>query len=304
MVTTSFHRGLSIPKRFLYLLFRCASYRRAMVNQLWDHNVFRKWFHRRKEPPHGRMFSEPACQRDVATWYMVFRGLIFASWLIIIVCSFFEIGSWEPLRAYDKWPIYLTNWDIVLGLSQAFIGLLLTTRRWKMQKTPNYDPQGITIGSVERMYWFLFVVTMNTAICVTVTYWAGVYDPKVHKLDPLNMMQHVCNTILMLIDFCVTNIPFRLRNVWWCLTIVLSYVTFSLIYYLAGGLDRFGHYCIYKILDWKKPLSTTMFCLGEAAVVTVIHSLLCILERIKYRLYAKWFDMSHIFQVEKPADIV
>ncbi|XP_076656741.1 protein rolling stone isoform X2 [Halictus rubicundus] len=308
MVSTYILRTLLIPKRLLFLLLQCLSYRRAMVNKLWCHDVVQKCFSQKQEPPQARYFTEPVAQRHVATWFLIYRGLIFASWLVIIVCAFFEFGSWNPWIMYDKWPIYLTNWGITLGLAQAFVGLLLTTRRWRQQKTLDFDPRNITLGSIERVYWFLFVVATNTAICVTITYWGGIYDSRIHNPDPLNMMQHLCNSILMLIDFCVTSIPFRLRNIWWCLMIVCLYVLFSLIYYLAGGLDRFGQHFIYRILDWKKPLPTILLCIGEAVFVGVIHSSFCFLERVKYQVYTKIggnsIDASQLPGAQKQAEVV
>ncbi|XP_076165028.1 protein rolling stone isoform X2 [Ptiloglossa arizonensis] len=307
MVLTSY-RSLSILKRFLFLLIQCGSCRRAMVNKFWCQEVARKWFYKKDEPPHARHFSEPKCQKHVATWYLLYRWLIFTAWASIIVCSIFEFGSYKPMAAYDKWPIYLTNWDLVLGLSQALLGGLLASRRWKLQKVSDFNPSILTLGLTERAYWFLYVVTMNIALGVTVSYWCSIYDPKIHHLDPLNIMLHVCNSILMIIDFCVTNIPFRLKNFWWCLTIVFGYTIFSLIYFFAGGLDKNGYHYIYKILDWKKPVQATLVCLGEAVFITVLYSVVCLLEQIKHRVYVK-IGIKSIIETqnsvtEKRADIV
>ncbi|KZC06281.1 PREDICTED: protein rolling stone-like [Dufourea novaeangliae] len=282
--------------------------RRVMVNKIWCQDLARKWFYRKEEPPHARLLTEPKCQKHVANWYLIYRGLIFMAWAVIVVCSIFEFGSFNPMVMYDKWPIYLTNWDLALGLGQASLGLFLVSRRWKLQKLADFDPGYLVLGITERIYWFLFVVTMNIAIVVTITYWCSVYDPKIHHLDPLNVMLHICNSILMFVDFCVTSIPFRLRNFWWCLTIAFLYVMFSLVYYTAGGLDRFGYHYIYKILDWKKPLQATLVCVGEAIFISILYSIMCLLEKVKHRVYGKIggrsFDLTQSSIVDKRADIV
>ncbi|XP_017790762.1 PREDICTED: protein rolling stone-like [Habropoda laboriosa] len=285
--------------------------RRAMVNKLWCQEVARKWFYRKGEPPHPRSLSEPRCQRHVASWFLLYRWLIFLGWAVIIVCSIFEFGSVKPMPLYDKWLIYLTNWDLVLGLCQALLGGFLVSRRWKQQKVSDFDPSTLVLGSIDRVYWFLYVVTTTTAFGVTITYWCSIYDPSIHHLDPLNIMLHVCNSILMVIDFCVTSIPFRLRNFWWCLTIVFFYVIFSIVYYLAGGLDKNGYHYIYKIIDWKKPLQTTLVCIGEAIFITILYSLMCFLERLKDKLYLKVdkklgtaYTETQMSNTEKSADIV
>ena len=295
------------PLRFVTPVTLCG--RRTMVNKLWCQELSRKWFHKKVEPPHPRILTEPRCQKHVATWYLLYRWLIFMAWASIIVCSIFEYGSYNPMPIYDKWPIYLTNWDLVLGLCQAFLGGFLVSRRWKLQKLSDFDPSALMLGLTDRVYWFLYVVTTNVAIVVTISYWCSVYDPKIHHLDPLNIMLHVCNSILMIIDFCITGIPFRLRNFWWCLTIVFFYVIFSVIYYLAGGLDKQGYHYIYKILDWKKPVRSSLVCLGQAIFITILYSIICLLEKLKNRLYRK-IDKKlegmeiQITNIEKHADIV
>ncbi|XP_050589834.1 protein rolling stone-like isoform X1 [Bombus affinis] len=285
--------------------------RRTMVNKLWCQEAARKWFYKKDQSLHSRLLSEPKCQKHVATWYLLYRWLIFMAWACIVVCSIFEFGSYKPMVVYDKWPIYLTNWDLILGVSQALLGGFLVLRRWKLQKVSDFDPSALMLGLIDRVYWFLYVVTTSIAFGVTITYWCSIFDPRIHYLDPLNIMLHICNSILMIIDFCITSIPFRLRNFWWCLIIVFLYTMFSLIYYFAGGVDKNGYHYIYKILDWKKPVQASLICVGEGIFITILHSLMCFLEKVKDRLYLKIdkklgrpYTETHMSSVEKHADIV
>lgn len=258
-----------------------------MVNKLWCQEIRRRWQQQKQEAPHARLLTEPKCQQHVATWYLFYRWIIFLTWGSFMVCSLFEFGSYEPLLMYDKWLIYLTNWDMLLGVIQALIGGILVSKRWRLQKVPGFNPCGLKLGFTERFYWFLYVVTTNMAIGVTITYWVTVYNPEINHLDPLNIMLHVCNSVLMLIDFFVTSIPFRLRNFWWCLSVVVFYLIFSVIYYAAGGLDKHDYHYIYKILDWKKPALTSLVCAGGLTFVTVLHCVICILADFKDRFYHK-----------------
>lgn len=86
---------------------------------------------------------------------------------------------------------------------------------------------------------------------------------------------------------------------------------FSLIYYFAGGVDKNGYHYIYKILDWKKPVQASLICVGEGIFITILHSLMCFLEKVKDRLYLKIdkklgrpYAETHMSSVEKHADIV
>lgn len=301
-LTRSFHYDIISKMRFFFRSYDLTDPgRRAMVNKLWCQEVARQWFKKKEEPPHARVFSEAKCPQHAPTWYLFYRWFIFVAWTTIIVCSFFELGSYEPLLAYDKWPIYLTNWDLLLGLAQALVGGLVVTKRWRLQKLHDFDPSTLKMGLMENIYWFLYVVTTNVAIVVTVSYWFSVYNPAIHHLDPLNIMLHVCNSILMIVDFCITSIPFRLRNFWWCLIIVFFYVTFTVIYYSAGGLDKHGCHYIYKILDWKKPVPALLVCMGEVAFVCILHFIMCFLAKVKDRLYDKLNNSADkvIVEIEK-----
>ncbi|XP_019696114.1 protein rolling stone isoform X2 [Harpegnathos saltator] len=259
--------------------------RQTMVSKLWCREIGRRWRQRQQESPHARLLTEPKCQSHVATWYLFYRWIVLLLWTAIVVCSLCEFGSYELLHIYDKWPIYLTNWDIALGFAQALIGGVLVSKRWRLQRISSFDPCNLRLESTERLYWFLYVVATNIAIGVTVCYWSIVYDPKIHHLDPLNIMLHVCNSVLILIDLFVTSIPFRLRNFWWCLSFVMFYLVFSVIYYAAGGLNKQGYHYIYKILDWKKPMRTVLVCAGGLTFVTVLHCVTCMLANIRDRLY-------------------
>lgn len=262
--------------------------RRAMVNKFWCQEIRRRWHQvGKQEPPHARLLTEPKCQSQVGTWYLLYRWSIFLLWTSFTICSVFEFGSYRPQQQYEKWLIYLTNWDILLGISQALLGGILVSQRWRLQKLADFDPCGIRLGSTERAYWFLYVVTTNLAIGVTVCYWLAVYNPEVNPVDPLNIMTHVCNSVLMLVDLFVTSVPFYLRNVWWCLPIALFYAIFTAIYYVAGGLDKNGYHYIYKVIDWKRPARTILVCTGAVTFIALLHCIVCVLANIRNRVYRR-----------------
>lgn len=61
------------------------------------------------------------------------------------------------------------------------------------------------------------------------------------------------------------------------------YVIFSLIYYLAGGVDADGNVYIYPILDWTKPGMTIGTICGGAVCVVAIH--LLVFAFYKFRVF-------------------
>ncbi|XP_058802120.1 protein rolling stone-like [Phymastichus coffea] len=257
--------------------------RRAMVNKLWYRELARKWFSRKFEPPHARCFSEARCQDRLQPWYLAYRWLICLLWLSVVLCSVLEVGSVNPLGAWEKWPIYLTNWDLALGLTQALLGAALASKRWVLQRKPDFDASGMAYGKLEKVYWFLYVVTSSLAIGVTVTYWGLVHDAKIHHVDTLNILIHVSNSVFMLLDFCVAGVPFELRCFWWSPLVASFYLAFTVVYYVAGGLDKRGTHKIYNVLDWQKPARTLLVCFGGLSFLVVTHCLLYFLARFRDR---------------------
>lgn len=281
----------------------------TMVKKLWFRDIIWKAFLTKTEPQ-ARVFSEPKMQQCVTRWYILYRWFIWAAWVMIIVCSLFEIGCKKPIGGTTYWPIYLTNWDLVLGMSQALLGVILVHRRWKLQKDPNFDPSKMECGKLEKIYWFLYVATTSIAIGVTVIYWGLVHDPEFHQIDTLNIMLHVCNSILMIIDFCVVSIPFKLRFFWWCVVIATFYLMFSAIYFLAGGLDKYGRRFIYKVLDWEKPVQALIVCTGGLIFIVLVHCSLHFLGNLRDRLYERKSKTKSTGAVDdnpttnKPEDVV
>ena len=61
---------------------------------------------------------------------------------------------------------------------------------------------------------------------------------EIHKIDTLNIMVHVLNSIIMLIDLAIVGHPIKLSHVYFTTGIGLAYAIFTGIYFLAGGTDR------------------------------------------------------------------
>ncbi|KAK0182555.1 hypothetical protein PV327_000683 [Microctonus hyperodae] len=273
-------------KDSLYLKSSSYCGRRGMVNNIFCRKISRAWLQTKSNPPHPRVFTEPRIQNITTLGYLIYRWMISLLWISIIVCSLFDYGSSKPPKTTYTWPIYLTNWDLVIGAIQSILGVILVTKRWTLQKTQT-DSNACNIikyGKLEKLYYVLYTIACTLAVGVTVSYWAAVYDSKIHTIDPLNIMLHVCNSLLILMDVLIVSIPLKFRHFWWCLVLILFYLTFSIIYYAAGGLDKNGYHHIYKILDWKKPGITILIALGGMLFLVMVHCLLCYLTILLSRI--------------------
>ncbi|XP_044013735.1 protein rolling stone-like isoform X2 [Aphidius gifuensis] len=248
----------------------------------------------------AKQFTEPRYQNNISLGYINYRVIILLLWTIIILCSMFEIGSFKPHGHNYLWPIYLTNWDLTFGFVQSILGFIIVKKRWNLQKqksssTPtapatatadHHHHHNLKYDKIVKLYWFFYTVTLTLAIGVTASYWILVYNPKYHSIDPLNIMIHVCNSILIICDFIVTNVPLKYRHFWWSISIILIYIIFTIIYFIAGGTDKRGKHCIYDAMDWNKPIKTILLTGGAIICLIIVHCLLCYLTIIKERLYS------------------
>lgn len=66
---------------------------------------------------------------------------------------------------------------------------------------------------------------------------------------------------------------------------VFSYVFFSIVYYLAGGVDKYGNHYIYRVLDWNRPFKTSLICIGNSVFMVVVHCALCWLSKLREKFY-------------------
>jgi hypothetical protein len=73
-------------------------------------------------------------------------------------------------------------------------------------------------------------------------------------VDAVNLMVHVFNSVIMLIDLMIVGHPIKLSHAYWTMGIGLVYSIFSAVYFLAGGTTRyvFDINIFYNLLDLLK----------------------------------------------------
>lgn len=57
-------------------------------------------------------------------------------------------------------------------------------------------------------------------------------------LDGMNVIVHVINSVLMLLDIWIVAHPVRLLHFYMPVTFGICYVFFSIIYFAAGGTNK------------------------------------------------------------------
>ena len=78
-------------------------------------------------------------------------------------------------------------------------------------------------------------------------------------IDARNAVTHICNSIYVLIELTVSAGPINILHFYVPFTYLLTYVTFTIIYYFAGGTTEDGNHAIYPITDWENLKVTLPF---------------------------------------------
>ncbi|XP_034237063.1 protein rolling stone-like isoform X2 [Thrips palmi] len=260
-----------------------------MIKELWRRELRLDLLRADYHSPHKFTQTEWQDPRQPpALWYVVYRWLSAVLFFAVAVCSVLDAGrdGQDIGVRYVKWPIYLTNWGLACCCLQAALGAGIATsslvqdrrqRRAERENGPSSPAatqslQAPALPLVHRLYWVLNTISVTVAIGITCTYWVAVYEPETHVLDALNILVHAANSALMIMDILLAAHPLRLLHAFWPLLFVTIYLSFSLVYFLAGGTDRMDRTCVYPVLDWAKPTRTTVVCVLGLSFVVAVHT--------------------------------
>ncbi|XP_058447103.1 protein rolling stone isoform X1 [Malaya genurostris] len=227
---------------------------------------------------------------QVGICYLMYRLIVAILFLAVLACSLLDIGRSEPMleHHYAKWWIYLTHWALLACAVQAWLAALIVTKGLMIDR--NEFEWNIHVARESRLhavYWVVYTIATVYSFIVTIVYWTFVYDPEIHRVDAVNLMVHVLNSVIMLIDLTIVGHPIRLNHAYWTTGIGVIYGLFSVIYYLAGGTDRHNESSIYKMLDWQKPGKSIVICALGVFFVFIVHFICYCLYCLRVWLYAR-----------------
>lgn len=74
--------------------------------------------------------------------------------------------------------------------------------------------------------------------------------------------KHIWNSVYIIVEFCITATPIRLLHAIYPMAYALIYITFTLIYWAAGGVNSEGKTYIYSTLNWDNVKSTLPLVVG------------------------------------------
>ncbi|XP_018786961.1 PREDICTED: uncharacterized protein LOC108967788, partial [Bactrocera latifrons] len=265
----------------------CVGQKRMMVSRLWN-SCFPKF-----TPEHVHRHNFYLCQwqrnTQVRIVYLFYRWLTAITCLAALVCSLLDIGRTEEHfeNHYAKWWIYLTHWGLLFCTVQAWLAAWIVTQGMMVEREDFEVVRQVRKSRLHHIYWVLYTCATVYSFIITMCYWLLVHDPEIHKIDALNIMVHVFNSVIMLIDLAIVGHPIKLSHVYFTTGIGLAYGIFTGIYFIAGGTDRKNNVYIYPMLDWTKPGKAIIVTVCAIIFVVVVHFCCYLLYRTRVWLFTK-----------------
>ncbi|XP_041974865.1 protein rolling stone-like [Aricia agestis] len=195
---------------------------------------------------------------------LIWRALLFLTSIGIVITSvtFYAISS----VSLGYWFIYLTHWGLTLMILSTGFGFAVSLRTY-ISGPLSVD---YSLPWYVKTFWVLHNMSVPVAFLITLFYWTILYEAGVSEEMNLGLdvSIHGINSVVMFLLLSSSSHPSRLVHVLHPMLFALTYVAFSLIYYLAGGVDTAGNRYVYPVLYWGSA--------GKAFLVVVITGLLLI----------------------------
>ncbi len=97
--------------------------------------------------------------------------------------------------------------------------------------------------------------------------------------------------MIVVLDLTVTHVPYYLKHGWMGMTYLVTYLLFSIVYWVSGGTDTEGDHFIYPPLDYGHPATAAgLVLIVVFVVVPVVHTLLY--------LYNRWLFQKGFWREE------
>lgn len=233
------------------------------------------------------VLSQWQSQKEPSVRYLAYRWIVafffFTTWVISIV----DVTDAYP-GCKTKWLIYVTNWGYTTCTFQSLISAIILS---VSVLAPNLQNSALKLY---KLYWVLYVIATDIAFVVTPLFWAVVYDPEITLLDPMDIFVHGLNFVVMILDLFVVAHPIRILHCCYTIIFVICYGVFSLIYYAAGGISKDGTVYMYKVLDWEKPGTSSLFCLLVVLYVIIVHTVCWVLYKFRVWIHSKCVSDSEV----------
>ncbi|XP_064635496.1 protein rolling stone-like [Lineus longissimus] len=177
--------------------------------------------------------------------------------------------------------------DVVLPTKDvASVGL---SRNYRAYSTESLEPiipdEEETANMCQKICWVLYNVAANICFVASIAYWVLIYDNS--PLGGALIQTYVINSVLVVIDLCVSYISIRIAHAWMGMAFCGLYVVFSCVYWILGGTNVHGRHFIYNEFDFQDlpGVAAIYVC---AVIVFFVPAVQCLLYAIyRFRLLTR-----------------
>jgi len=129
--------------------------------------------------------------------------------------------------------IYLTHWNLCMTMAATMFGAVLVTLHYegKMRVTER-------MTRVLRCYWFLSTNTNMYSVFVTILYWTILYKKDVSVIDFNNVLVHITNSVVLIVDLMIVRLPVKLSHAIYPIACGSVFMFFTWLYPALGGVNK------------------------------------------------------------------
>ena len=139
-----------------------------------------------------------------------------------------------------------------------------------------------------KLFWFIHVIAATAGLVITAGYWSVLHEND--PVDANNVTKHALNSVFMVIDTSLSAIPVRLLHSLYVLLYFVTYLVFTVIYWLLGGTNNQGNAYIYKNLDYEdfRPINGVLLVVFLLVVSPVLHLVLFGIAKLRDHLLRRY----------------
>lgn len=229
--------------------------------------------------------------------YITYRLILVAYATTALILSIVII---TPNTMHRPWPVWLTHWSYFLLTVHLYMALISSLLHFRYNNFHSHlDPDlyyGWNLRRWSRPYvrlnWFVFVVASAAAFIVSIIYFGALYPKRhVNYLSAVDINLHLMNSVIVILEFCVSAFPVRLLHFVYVIIYGGLYAMFSVVYW------SFDHSNVLYpgVLDWNNPGRTAIFVVLLAFIgIPILHCLLFCLYRLRIWSFHKFYS-RHLF---------
>jgi hypothetical protein len=162
--------------------------------------------------------------------YVIYRWIVAVFFVFSFVTSIVTANTCKQLSFY---PIYLTNWNLTLTMIMTL---------WSALNSSMFYMNKIEIKTVMtrylKLFWFLSSSVQMCAVLTSLIYWTILYNPEKNVVDLNNILVHVTNSLVLVIDLFIIKHPGRFGIYLFSLIYGSTYFFFTWLYPFLGGLNE------------------------------------------------------------------